>query len=38
MGTMNFLCHLSHGGVRFFKSGLDLVKDATHARRPKTAT
>jgi len=33
MGTMNFLFYLYHGGVR--KCGVILVKDASHASRPK---
>jgi succinate dehydrogenase/fumarate reductase cytochrome b subunit len=35
--TMMFLFHLSHGGVRKFKSDVDSVKIAPHARRRKTA-
>ena len=33
-----FFFNPSHGGVRNFKSGVDSVEDAPHARRPKTAT
>ena len=37
-GTMNFLFSSVTRWCKKFKSGADSVEDATHARRPKTAT
>ena len=38
MGTTNFLFSSVTRRCKEFKSGVDVVEDAPHARRPKTAT
>ena len=38
MGTKNFLFSFVPQWCKKFKSGVDLVEDAPHARHPKTAT